>query len=116
MRGRGSLTAAIASIALAIVLENALRFAFGNELRGYEVPLQRDWIVFGIRVGPQQFVNLVVAIMLMAGIFAFFKFTRAGKAMRAVADNPMLAAIRTPRNDTRRHSGATYRAKRATYR
>src|SRR5262245_38223245 len=94
LRGRGSLTVAIASIALGIVLENTLRFGFGNELRGYEVPLQRDWIVYGIRVGPQQLLNLAVAVVLMAGIFAFFKFTRAGKAMRAVADNPMLAAIR----------------------
>jgi branched-chain amino acid transport system permease protein len=94
LRGRGSLTVAIASIALGIVLENTLRFGFGNELRGYEVPLQRDWIVYGIRVGPQQLSNLAVAVVLMAGIFAFFRFTRAGKAMRAVADNPMLAAIR----------------------
>lgn len=94
LRGRGPLTVAIASIALAIVLENALRFIFGNELRGYAVPLHRDWIVSGIRIGPQQLVNLAVAIALMVVIFAFFKFTRAGKAMRAVADNPMLASIR----------------------
>jgi branched-subunit amino acid ABC-type transport system permease component len=94
LRGRSPLTVAIASIALAIVLENTLRFAFGNELRGYEVPLQRDWIISGIRVGPQQLANLAVAMMLMTGIFTFFKFTRIGKAMRAVADNPMLAAIR----------------------
>ncbi len=94
LRGRGPLTVAIASIALTIVLENVLRFAFGNELRGYDVPLQRDWMISGIRIGPQQVVNLVVSVVLMLAIFAFFKFTRAGKAMRAVADNPMLASIR----------------------
>src|SRR5205807_8454371 len=31
---------------------------------------------------------------VMAAIFAFLAFTRTGKAMRAVADNPMLAAIK----------------------
>jgi branched-subunit amino acid ABC-type transport system permease component len=94
LRGRGPLTVAIASIALAIVLENALRFIFGNELRGYEVPLLRDWVIWGLRVGPQQIANLLAALVLMAAVFAFFSFTRAGKAMRAVADNPSLASIR----------------------
>jgi branched-chain amino acid transport system permease protein len=94
LRGRGPLTVAIASIALTIFMENALRFVFLNELRGYNVPLQRDWIVLGIRIGPQQLVNLVVALVLMTAIFSFLKFTRAGKAMRAVADNRMLASIR----------------------
>ena len=94
LRGRGPLTVAIASIALTIFLENALRFVFRNELRGYDIPLQRDWIVLGIRIGPQQLVNLVVALVLMVAIFTFLKFTRAGKAMRAVADNRMLASIR----------------------
>jgi branched-chain amino acid transport system permease protein/neutral amino acid transport system permease protein len=30
----------------------------------------------------------------VAALFAFLRFTRLGKAMRAVADNPMLAAIK----------------------
>lgn len=94
LRGRGPLTVAIASIALALFMENAIRFVFLNELRGYNVPLQRDWVVLGVRIGPQQLVNLAVALFLMAAIFSFLKFTRAGKAMRAVADNRMLASIR----------------------
>ena len=31
------------SIALTIALENVVRFVFGNELRGYDLPIRRDW-------------------------------------------------------------------------
>jgi branched-chain amino acid transport system permease protein len=93
-RGSSAMTMAIASVALTILLENVIRFAFGNELRGYDIPIQRDWRFGDIRVGPQQVENLVIAVAAMALLFAFLSFTRTGKAMRAVADNPMLASIK----------------------
>jgi len=93
-RPAGYITTAIASIALTIALENVVRFVFGNELRGYDLPIRRDWRVGAIRVGPQQVENLAIAVAVMAALFAFLAFTRTGKAMRAVADNPMLAAIK----------------------
>jgi len=93
-RPAGYITTAIASIALTIALENVVRFAFGNELRGYDLPIRRDWRLGAIRVGPQQVQNLVIAAVAMAALFGFLAFTRAGKAMRAVADNPMLASIK----------------------
>src|SRR4029079_17470770 len=85
---------AIASIALTIALENVVRFVFGNELRGYDLPIQRDLRMVAIRVGPRQRANLTIAAVAMAALFGFLAFTRTGKAMRAVADNPMLAAIK----------------------
>jgi len=94
LRPAGALTAAIGAVALTIVLENVLRFAFGNDLRGYDLPIRRDWRVAGLRVGPQQVQNFGIAVVAMAAVFLFLAFTRTGKAMRAVADNPMLAAIK----------------------
>jgi branched-chain amino acid transport system permease protein/neutral amino acid transport system permease protein len=94
-RPSGSITTAIASVALTIALENVVRFSFGNELRGYDLPIERDWRFGTIRVGPQQVENLAIAIVAVAGLFAFLAFTRTGKAMRAVADNPMLASIKS---------------------
>ena len=93
-RPAGYVTTAIASIALTIAIENVLRFSFGNELRGYNLPIQRDWRVGAIRVGPQQVENLAIAVVTMAALFGFLALTRTGKAMRAVADNPMLASIK----------------------
>jgi branched-chain amino acid transport system permease protein/neutral amino acid transport system permease protein len=93
-RAAGFITTAIGSIALTIALENAVRFIFGNELRGYDLPIRRDWVIEGLRVSPQQVENLGIALFAMALLFAFLAFTRTGKAMRAYADNPMLAAIK----------------------
>ena len=94
LRPAGALTAAIGAVALTIVLENVLRFGFGNDLRGYDLPIRRDWRIGGLRVGPQQVQNFAIALVAMAAVFLFLAFTRTGKAMRAVADNPMLAAIK----------------------
>jgi len=93
-RAAGFITTAIGSIALTIALENCVRLLFGNELRGYDLPIRRDWVVVGLRVSPQQLENLAIALTAMAVLFAFLFFTRSGRAMRAFADNPMLAAIK----------------------
>jgi branched-chain amino acid transport system permease protein/neutral amino acid transport system permease protein len=94
IRPTGLLAAAIASVALTIALENVVRFSFGNDLRGYDLPIQRDWRILDIRIGPQQVENFAVAVLAMTAVFLFLAFTRTGKAMRAVADNPMLADIK----------------------
>ena len=93
-RAAGSITTAIGSIALTILLENVVRLGFGNELNGYDLPMLRDWRFWGLRVGPQQVENGAVAVVVMAAVFAFLGLTRTGKAMRAVADNPALADIK----------------------
>lgn len=93
-RPAGPITTAIASVALTVALENVVRFGFGNELRGYDLPIARDWRLGAIRIGPQQVENLAIAIMAVVALFAFLGFTRTGKAMRAVADNPTLANIK----------------------
>lgn len=94
LRASGFVTTAIGSIALTILLENFIRFGFGNQMRGYDLPLRRDWVIDGLRVSPQQVENLLIAIVAMGLLFAFLMLTRTGKAMRAVADNPMLASIK----------------------
>ena len=38
--------------------------------------------------------NFAIALGAMAAVFLFLAFTRTGKAMRAVADNPTLAGIK----------------------
>lgn len=104
LRRAGPLTAAIAAVALTIALENVIRFFFGNDLRGYDLPVWRDWrfdLGFAfLRVGPQQVENAAISVAVMAAVFLFLAFTRTGKMMRAVADNPMLAGIKGINADT----------------
>ena len=98
LRPAGALAAAIASVALNIVIENAVRFCFGNDLRGYDLPVFRDWRFgvagFSLSLGPQQAANAGCAVLAMAALFVFLGFTRTGKMMRAAADNPALAALK----------------------
>lgn len=94
LRGNGALIVAIASIALNLMLENVVRFIFGNELRGYDLPIARDIRFWDLRIGPQQLQSLAFAVAIMAAVFLFLRYTRFGKAMRAVADNPDLARLK----------------------
>jgi branched-subunit amino acid ABC-type transport system permease component len=94
LRPSGPLTAAIGAVALNIVVENIVRFVWGNDLRGYDLPTLRDWRIGPLRIEPQQVQNAACALVAMAVLFAFLRATTAGKVMRAVADNPSLAALK----------------------
>src|SRR5258708_4681471 len=74
IRPSGLLAAAIASVALTIALENVVRFIFGNDLRGYDLRIQRDWRILDIRIGPQQVDNFAVAVLAMPAVFLFLPF------------------------------------------
>ena len=91
LRGQSALTLAIASIAVNLMIESTIRFFFGGSPRDYAIPLRRDWHFGFLHVGPQQVENVIIAVAAMALLFLFLTFTLTGKAMRAVADNPMLA-------------------------
>lgn len=94
LRASGALTVAIGSIALNLVLENAVRFVFGGDLRGFDLPLEQDLVIGPVRVGPQQLENVGLAVVVLALVFAFLRFSRFGRAMRAVADNADLARLK----------------------
>ena len=94
LRSAGLITTTIASVALTIALENVVRLGFGNALRNFDLPITRDWRFGGLRVGPQQLEDLAISAVVVATLFTLLTFTRLGKAMRAVADNPILAGIK----------------------
>jgi branched-subunit amino acid ABC-type transport system permease component len=90
----GTLMMAVASLALSFLLENLLRFGFGNDLRGFDLPLLRDFTWGPLRMGPQQIKNMGLALAVMLAVWAFLRLSNTGRAMRAVADNPDLARLR----------------------
>jgi branched-chain amino acid transport system permease protein len=94
LRRYGPISVAIASLAVNMILENVVRFCFGNDMQALDLPTRRDWVVAGLRIGPQQLYNFLVAAVVMSLLFALLRYTRIGKAMRAVADNPSLADIK----------------------
>ena len=94
MRDRRPFSLAIASIGVAFVLENVVRFVWGNDFRAYDVPVTRAASVAGLRIGREQLLILGAAVILMLLVQAFLRRTGLGVAMRATADNPLLAAVK----------------------
>jgi branched-subunit amino acid ABC-type transport system permease component len=94
MRNRRPLTLAIVSIGVSFILENMARFIWGNEHKSYNIPVLRGMELGNLRIGKEQVLILCIALAFMILVQVLLRFTRMGKAMRAVADNPMLASVK----------------------
>jgi branched-chain amino acid transport system permease protein len=93
-RGASSLILLIASLGVFILLQNFVSLLFGDEskiLRSAFVTAGID--VFGARITLVQIAILTSGIVLFSAVASFLAFSRMGKAIRAVADDPELAMI-----------------------
>lgn len=94
MQGRGPVTLLVLSIALTLILEHIVRLFYGADVRGFDLPLQRPYRFGDIRITQEQIEIIVLAIAIAAITHLILQYTRTGKAVRATADNPMLAQVR----------------------
>ena len=75
-------------VAVAIVMVNALLMVFGPDARNVQVDYQLESFEIGkILVDKARFFAALAAVGAAAALFAFFRFTLTGKAIRACADN-----------------------------
>jgi branched-chain amino acid transport system permease protein len=94
LRERSPVTLLVASMGVAFVLENAVRFIAGNTPVGYAVEVARPMRWAGLRVNHEQLTIIGISLASLLVVGFVFRFTRLGRGMRAVADNPVLAATR----------------------
>ncbi|MDI4239308.1 branched-chain amino acid ABC transporter permease [Bradyrhizobium sp. Arg237L] len=94
IRHADHITLLVASMGVAFVLENIIRFAFGADVRTLDVPVARPLLWNGLRLNHEQLVILIVTLTSMALVAVLLRRTRLGRAMRAIADDPDLAEIR----------------------
>ena len=94
LRNRSPVTLLIVSIAVAFIIENVIRFIAGNDIRGFAVELTRPVKLAGFKITVEQMWLIGLSVVTMVLVFAMLKFTRLGKAMRAVSDNFTLAEVR----------------------
>jgi branched-subunit amino acid ABC-type transport system permease component len=94
LRDRSTITLLVASMGVSFVLENAVSFLAGNTPVGYAVDVARPLRWAGLRVNHEQLLGAAVSLASLLLIGLIFGYTRLGRAMRAVADNPSLAATR----------------------
>jgi branched-chain amino acid transport system permease protein len=75
-------------LAVALVIVNGLLVAFGPDARNVQVDYSLDsYEVFGMLVDKVRVICAVVSLGACAVLFAIFRFTGFGKAIRACADN-----------------------------
>nr|WP_281413171.1 branched-chain amino acid ABC transporter permease [Marivibrio halodurans] len=94
LRDRGSITLLVASMGLSFVLENICRLFFGNAARNFDIPLARPHRLFDLRFTNEFLIAAAVSLSAMLIVYLILRWSALGRAMRAVADNPNLAAAR----------------------
>jgi branched-subunit amino acid ABC-type transport system permease component len=94
LRNRDAITLLVASMGLSFVLENICRLIFGNDARNFDIPLSRPNRILGLRITDEFITVTIVSISAMIIVYLILRHTSLGRAMRAVADNPNLAAAR----------------------
>lgn len=81
----------IVSIGLSIVLQNLFQFFFGANVLHIDPSTQRTVTLFGVTLTAQSYVAMGIALVCIIGVGFAMKYTRFGRATRAVSDNPALA-------------------------
>ncbi|MGI8685717.1 MAG: ABC transporter permease subunit [Acidimicrobiales bacterium] len=92
-RGTGLIAAMVVSIGLSFLLRHIFLYQFGGRTRPYsDYTLQRA-IQFGrVEIAPKDLYSIALSLVVLIGLGVALQRTRWGKATRAVADNPELAA------------------------
>ena len=92
-RGASLIAALVVSIGFSILLRNVYLYQFGERSRFYRDFQIQERIDFGwFELAPKDVFIIVFSVVVLVGIGLALQKTRAGKAMRAVADNRDLAA------------------------
>jgi len=95
MRGAPQVTGFIASLAVAIVIENLGIMTVTAQPRSFIVPAYlSEFVAMGpLSIRAIDLAIVVLAVVLMAALALFVRFTKAGMAMRATAENYNVARL-----------------------
>jgi branched-subunit amino acid ABC-type transport system permease component len=90
-RGTSRFTMVMVSLALAVILQNAIQVIAGTSFRSYSESQGTSLHMLGMILTPYQLVIIGVAAVSMLALHLLLRFTRMGKALRATAADPELA-------------------------
>jgi branched-chain amino acid transport system permease protein len=92
-RGMSLVAMMIVSIGLSLAARNFFQLIFSGIFRPFADYNVQDGIDVGpIRAAPKDFWIIAIILVVIVGVASVLQYTRIGKAMRAVSDNPDLAA------------------------
>ena len=84
----------VITIAYGLLLQNVYQLVWGVNTRAYTLPLSQVHHVGPMILTGRQLAIIAIAVLAMLSIHVMLKYTRFGKAQRAVADNKDLARVR----------------------
>jgi branched-chain amino acid transport system permease protein len=91
--GAPVLTVVIVFIGLLVILNSAAGFLFSYTIKSFDSPFP-DTMSFGRGyISPHELGSIGVVFVVLALVYAFFRFTPLGLAMRASAQNPVSARL-----------------------
>ena len=94
IRKASNLVLLLASFGIYIFLQNLIALIYGNQVLVLRTgPIKEGYNFFTAVITPTQITILVVSILLMFLLWFFIQKTKLGKAMRAVADDPLAASV-----------------------
>jgi len=81
-------------VAVATIMVNGMLMAFGPDARNVQISYQLDsWEIGGILLDKPRIYAAAMALATSAALFAFFRYSLTGKAIRACADNNLGALV-----------------------
>jgi branched-chain amino acid transport system permease protein len=92
-RGMSLVAMMIVSIGLSLAVRSLFQLVFGGVFRPYaQYNVQRGIDVGPITASPKDFWIIGIILVVIVSVASILQYTKIGKAMRAVSDNPDLAA------------------------
>ncbi|HZA94967.1 MAG TPA: branched-chain amino acid ABC transporter permease [Burkholderiaceae bacterium] len=94
-------TIVIATFAIGLLIKGVISLRFGDSPAALDGPFGTDPLMFaGLRFNPTSLWVFVCMLLVTFAVIAFFKYTRLGKAMRAVSINAEAARLMGIRVDS----------------
>jgi branched-chain amino acid transport system permease protein/neutral amino acid transport system permease protein len=90
-RGTSRFTMVMVSLAIAVILQNAIQAIAGTSYRSFHQTQGRSLHLLGTILTPYQLIIIGIAVASMLALHFLLRFTRIGKALRATAADPELA-------------------------
>jgi branched-chain amino acid transport system permease protein len=92
-RGIGLTSAMIVSIGIGLAGRYLFQFFYGGRSRPYrQYSVQQAWDLGPFSVTPRELLIMLTCLVTLLAVGLFLQRTRAGKAVRAVSDNPALSS------------------------
>jgi branched-subunit amino acid ABC-type transport system permease component len=92
-RGTSPIMMLVVTLGLSLILQNIILAIFSEQFQNYNINTGTPLTLGPFLFTPLQLSIIALAIITMLGIHVLLRYTRLGKAMRAVSDSPELARV-----------------------